>query len=98
MAASRNGWLTVPPFSSAPQAIGWTPALPAPEASKTPSRHLHASERRGYAPAHGSLQSALLFPTVRARGRLLFPVSDGPFQRLAHGLLTGLLDLLFHLG
>jgi hypothetical protein len=71
--------------------------MPTPVTAKTPSWYLHASEGRGYGPAHGSLQSALLPATARARGLVLFLLSDGLFQCLAHGLLTSFLDLLFHL-
>lgn len=80
------------------QLIGRTPATPASLAAKASARHQDASERRGYAPAHGSLQSALLFPTVRTGRPLIFPLFDGLLQRLAHGKLPSFLDLLFHFG
>jgi len=88
MAASCKGWLIVPPLSSLNKWLAGHHRRQHPWQRK---------RRRGYAPAHGSLQSALLFPTVRARGPLIFPVADGLFQRRAHGLLPGFLDLLFHL-
>jgi len=80
------------------QPVGWTPAPLTVLAPKTSSLDLHTPKDGCYHPAHGSLQSSLLVATLWARRVLLFPVSDGLFQSLSHGLLTGLLNLLFHLG
>src|SRR6266700_7099231 len=66
-------------------------------AAKAPSRHLHPPESRRDCPAHGSLQSALLFATMRARGVLVFSFPDRLFERLSHPLLTCFLNTLFHL-
>jgi len=97
MAASRNGWLTVPPFSSAPQTSRWTPALPAPLAAQTPPRHRHPPEGRRDHPSRGSFQPTLLAPTVRTRLLLVFPLSDGSFHGFSHGLPSCFLNTLFHL-
>jgi hypothetical protein len=80
------------------QLIGWTPTPLARLATKASSLGLHTSKDGCYHPAHGSLQSSLLLTTIRARLVLILPVSDGLFQGLAHSLLTGFLNLFFHLG
>src|SRR6266852_924565 len=80
------------------QGVGWTASTQAPLTAKAPSRHLDASELGGKDSACRSLQPALRCATVWARRVLIFPVSDSLFHGLSHGLLTCLLNALFHLG
>src|SRR5437016_7598826 len=77
---------------------GRTPATPTPLTAKAPSRHLHPSKERSDDPSHRAFQAALLRSTVRTGLLLVFPLSDGLFECLAHGLLSYVLHLVFHLG
>jgi hypothetical protein len=87
-----------PSFQLGEQLIGWTPTPLTPLATKASSLGLHPSKDGCDHPAHGSLHSALLVTTRRARLVLILPVSDGLFHGLAHGRLPGFLNALFHLG
>jgi hypothetical protein len=80
------------------QLIGWTPTPLTRLATKTSSLDLYTSKDGRDHPTHRSFQSALLFAAVRTRDLQLCSLPDGLFQGLAHGLLTGFLNLLFHLG
>jgi hypothetical protein len=80
------------------QRVGWTASTQASLTAKAPSRHLDASELGGKDAACRSLQPTLRCATVWACRVLIFPVSDGLFHGLTHGLLTCPLNVLFHLG
>ena len=67
-------------------------------APKTSSLHPAHAQRRLLSPGARFLQSSLLVATLWAHRVPVLPVSDGLFQSLSHGLLTCLLNLLFHLG